>query len=218
MHWPELGVTSISRRSASISCGFQSSPGAHGTVAGHGCSDVHEAALERQSLIPFADVFGQVAHEARAIDLAEQRRRLAQRHGAGAEGFQHDAISRKFLGMREQTLDFRLVEFDDIGDEQDLARDAGFADRGLELLVDDAFVGGVLIDDDETVAGLRHDVGVVHLRARRTKRMIERIPRGIIRRRSGAKAGIERRNRPRSAPARQPRMRLAPPRQNRRRG
>ena len=32
---------------------------------------------------------------------------------------------------------------------------------------------GVLIDDDEAVARLRHDVSFVHLRARRPERMIE---------------------------------------------
>ena len=50
---------------------------------------------------------------------------------------------------------------------------AAFRDRGLELLVDDALVRGVLVDDDEAVAGLRHDIGLVHLRARRAERMIE---------------------------------------------
>ena len=34
---------------------------------------------------------------------------------------------------------------------------------------------GVLIDDDETVARLRHDVGVVHLRARGAERVFERV-------------------------------------------
>ncbi len=34
---------------------------------------------------------------------------------------------------------------------------------------------GMLIDDDQAVARLRHDVIVVHLRPRRAERMIERI-------------------------------------------
>ena len=77
--------------------------------------------------------------------------------------------------MREQPLDVRLVKFDDIGDQQDLPRHAGLGDRGFEFFVDDAFMGGVLIDNDEAVAGLRHDVSLMHLRARGPERVIERI-------------------------------------------
>ncbi len=36
---------------------------------------------------------------------------------------------------------------------------------------------GVLIDDDEAVARLRHDIGFVDLRPRRAERMIERFGR-----------------------------------------
>ena len=38
---------------------------------------------------------------------------------------------------------------------------------------------GVLIDDDDAVARLRHDVGLVHLRARRAERAVEQIGRGL---------------------------------------
>ena len=34
---------------------------------------------------------------------------------------------------------------------------------------------GVLVDDDDAVARLRHDVGLVHLRARRAERPVEQI-------------------------------------------
>ena len=78
----------------------------------------------------------------------------------------HQAVLRKLLGVGEQPLDVRLIEFDDIGDEQDLPRHAGPGNRSFQFLIDDALVSGVLIDDDETVARLRHDIGVVHLRAR----------------------------------------------------
>ena len=38
---------------------------------------------------------------------------------------------------------------------------------------------GVLVDDDEAVAGLRHDIGLVHLRARGAERPVEQVGRGL---------------------------------------
>ena len=59
------------------------------------------------------------------VDLAQQRRSLAHGNGAGAERLEGEAVARKFVGACNQTLDVGLVEFDDLGDQQDLARDAG---------------------------------------------------------------------------------------------
>ena len=64
---------------------LEPAPGAHRAVTGHRRRDLHQAALEGQGLVPFAHMLGEVAHQAGAVDLAEQRRRLAQRHRAGAE-------------------------------------------------------------------------------------------------------------------------------------
>ena len=87
----------------------------------------------------------------------------------------HEAVSRQLVRARQQALDVGLIEFDDIGDQQDLPRHARLGDSSFELLVDDAFMSGVLIDDNEAVAGLRHDVGLVHLRACGSERMIQRV-------------------------------------------
>ena len=40
----------------------------------------------------------------------------------------------------------------------------------LQPLIDEALVGGVLVDDDDAVARLRHNIGLVDLRARCAKR------------------------------------------------
>ncbi len=52
--------------------------------------------------------------------------------------------------------------------------------RRLQPFIDDTLVRGVLVDDDEAVARLRHDVSFVHLRTRRSERVIE----GVATRRS----------------------------------
>ena len=114
------------------------------------------------------------------VDLAQQRRRLAHRDRARAERL--DARARSAPARRAratQPLDVGLVELDDLRDQQNLPRDAGLLERGLHALVDDALMRGVLVDDDEAVARLRHDVGLVHLRARGAERPVEQIGRGL---------------------------------------
>src|SRR5262245_45337316 len=57
--------------------GLEAAAGAHRAVAGHGGGDMHQPVLERQCLVPFRHVLGEVAHECLYVDLAEQGRRLA---------------------------------------------------------------------------------------------------------------------------------------------
>ena len=47
---------------------------------------------------------------------------------------------------------------------------AGRRALALQALVDEALVGGVLVDDDDAVLRLRDDVGAVDLRPRRAER------------------------------------------------
>ena len=107
------------------------------------------------------------------VDLAKERGGLAHRHRARPERLDHEAVAGKLLGARDEPLDVGLVELDDLGDQQDLAGDAGLVERRLQPLVDDALVRGVLVDDDEPVARLRHDIGLVHLRARGAERPVD---------------------------------------------
>ena len=53
------------------------------------------------------------------------------------------------------------------------------SDRRLQPLIDEALVRGMLIDDHHAVAGLRHDIGFVHLRARGPERAVEQIGRNL---------------------------------------
>ncbi len=133
-------------------------------------------------------MLGEIAQQRAGIDLAEQRRRFAHRHRAGAERLDDEAEAREFLRARGKALDVGLVEFDDLRDEQDLPRDAGFVERRLHAFIDEALVRRVLIDDDEAVARLRHDIGLVHLRARRAERPVEQ-PRARVRRVRRARIG-----------------------------
>ena len=107
------------------------------------------------------------------------RRRLAHRDRARAERLDGEAEARELVGARQQPLDVGLVELDDLGDQQDLPRDAAALERRLHALVDEPLMRGVLVDDDQAVARLRHDVGLVHLRARGAERPVEQVGRGL---------------------------------------
>ena len=113
------------------------------------------------------------------IDLAEQRWGLAHGDRAWPEWLDDETEPRKLIGLSDEACDIAFLELDDFGDQQDLPRDAGLPERRLQALVDDALVGGMLIDDHQPVAGLRHDIGRVHLRARGTQRSIEQIGDGL---------------------------------------
>ena len=76
----------------------------------------------------------------------------------------------QLIGARCQPGSIGLIKLDDFRNQHDLAGDAGHFDRRLHSLIDDALMRGMLIDDDEPVAGLRHDIGLVDLRARSTQR------------------------------------------------
>ena len=84
------------------------------------------------------------------------------------------------------------------------------ARSALQALVDEALVGGVLVDDDDAVPGLGDDVGLVELRAGRAERMVDRLGRVGDRRHPPA-AG------PRLGAAPVRRRRPAAPRRSRRR-
>src|SRR5438270_639866 len=137
---------------------LEAAPRAHRAVAGHGRGHMHEAPLERQRLVPFRHMLAEIAKKRARIDRAEQRRCLAHRDGSRAERLDGKAEAQELRGARDEPLDVGLIEFDDVRNQQDLPADAGAVERRLETLVDDALVGGVLIDDDEAVAGLRDDV------------------------------------------------------------
>lgn len=148
-------------------------------MAGHGRRDVHQAAFEGKCLVPLGHVLGEIAQQAAGIGLAEQRRCLAHRDRARAEGFDGETERHQLLAALEQALDRRLIHLDDLGDQEDLPLHAVGRQRSLQPLVDDALMRGVLVDDDQAVTGLRDDVGLVDLGARGAERAIDEVGRRL---------------------------------------
>ena len=140
---------------------------------------MHQPAFERQRLVPFGEMLGEIAGQRRGVDLAQHRRRLADGDGAGTERFDGKAEALELAGTREQALDVGVVELDDLGDQQDLARDAVLVDGRFHAFVNQTLVRGVLVDDDKPIARLRDDVGVVHLGPGGAERPVEQVGCGL---------------------------------------
>ncbi len=105
----------------------------------------------------------EVADEAFDVAAFEESGDFADEDGVGAEAFEDQAEFGEFFGARGEAVDRRAVEVDDFGDQEGLAFDAFLGDGALQAVEHQAFVGRVLVDDDEAVLGLRDDVGVVQL-------------------------------------------------------
>ncbi len=136
------------------------------------------------------DVLGDVAHEVGHLGASEHRRHLAHHHGAGAETLQHQADASERLGVIHEALDGRGIEVDHLGHQKRLGGGLAPGAGVLHLLVDEALMRGVLVDDDEAVAGLGDDVVLVQLRPRRPQRAVEQVidDRGLM----GARIGRRR--------------------------
>ena len=141
--------------------GRKHATGADAAVAGHGAADLAEAFAEGQGCTVLGQVVGDVADEALYVCVAQQRGCFADQHGTRAEGFDDQAELGQFVGAGADALGFGGIQFDDFGRQQGLARDRALGHLSFHPLIDETFVGRVLVDDDEAVAGLGDDVGAV---------------------------------------------------------
>jgi hypothetical protein len=154
---------------------FSRRPARTAAVAGHGGADLFQPLLQGQGLAVLGQVVGDVADQAGGVGLAQQGRGLADQHGAGAEALDDQAQGRQFVGAGDDALGLGGVQLDHLGQQQGLAGDAAGGHLALHALVDQALVGGVLVDDDHAVAGLGDDVGLVHLGPGRAQREVDGI-------------------------------------------
>src|SRR5207302_1923206 len=88
----------------------------------------------------------------------ESGRDLADDDRAVAEGLKHQSGTGKEIGSAGQPLDRSAIEVDHCGDEQGLGRDATPFKLALHPLIDEALMSGMLVDDDDAIAGLRQNV------------------------------------------------------------
>ena len=176
-------MSSISRSSAFISSGLRQAAGADRAVAGHGGGDVHQAPLQRQRLVPFGHVLGEIAQRAAlALPSSDGVSRTATAPGPKNH---REPEGAEFLGAVQQLLD-RRSSSSTISGISRICRCAVLRQRPLQLFIDDTLMGGVLVYHDQAVAGLRHDVGLVDLRARRAGGRSSRSAEGCASKRTSA--------------------------------
>ena len=111
-----------------------------------------EPAREALSAVVRREVGGEIAHQAGEIALRDNGRRFAHQHRAGAEALDDKAEPGELFGMIVDERRRVRVEIDDQRRKQRLPLDRAALTLALELLVDNALVRGVLVDDDEAVA------------------------------------------------------------------
>ena len=152
--------------------GIQPPSGAHAHVAGQGAGNFFQPFLERQGIAGFSNLVGEIAHQTLHVQLAQHGGDLAHHHGIGSEGFDHQAQLGQLGGAGADAGDFRRVHIHHFGDQQRLAMDAAIGQRLLHALIDQPLMGGMLVDDDDAVSGLGHDIGFVQLRPGHAQRCI----------------------------------------------
>ncbi len=121
---------------------LQAAAGAHRAVAGHGGCDMHQPPLQRQRLVPFGHVLGEVAQQRLCVRSRRAARAFRARRPRRGRRLRWPGRSARARSARvDQPLDVGLVEFDDFRDQQHLPRDAIALERGFQPLIDDAAHG-----------------------------------------------------------------------------
>ena len=129
--------------------------------------DSTASSLSSSSLVSPHSVSASATSATRRFEItAGQRcRRLADHDGTGPEALDHEAELLEPLRLGDEAVCLARIELNDLRHQQNLPGDARRGALGFEPLVDEALVRRVLIDDDDAVLRLRHDVVLVQLRA-----------------------------------------------------
>src|SRR5690606_26747963 len=89
--------------------GLQATAGANRAMARHGRRDRKQAPFERQRLVPFGHVFGEVAHQCAGVGIPQKRRHFAHEDGARPEGFDRKAKTSQLLGALDESCGVSLI-------------------------------------------------------------------------------------------------------------
>ena len=91
------------------------------------------------------EVVGEIADQRHCIGGAEQRRGGTHQHRARPEAFDLKPKHGEFFGARRDAVGGDFIEFDDLRQQQRLARRRAAGERALHALHHQPFVRGVLI-------------------------------------------------------------------------
>ena len=161
-------------------------------MAGDAGADLEQAVFEARRRAVAVQLLGEVADQRLDVGLGEQGRDLADQHSALAEGFEGEADPGKLVAAAADQAGGIRVELDHFGDQQRLPLDAAIGEAGFQPFIDQPLMRGVLVDDNDGMAGLGDDVGAVELGARGSERVGGECGRGRFGGRGGVGAdGVE---------------------------
>lgn len=141
-----------------------------GAMAGDAGQDSLDFRLDGEGAAAVAELVKDIANKRFSIDWPEDGRGSADGNGTGTEGLDLQPEAGQCVGFGEEEGGLGVAEFYDFGDKEGLGRDAIAGRLLFQRLIDEALMGGVLVDEDNPVFGLGDDVGAVQLRARRAQR------------------------------------------------
>ena len=124
-----------------------------------------KARLHQLALTLIGEFIQNVADHCLGIDLAQNGGRFSHSHGAAAKGLNAQSQLGKIIGNLQQARTLPIREFNDFGDQQTLGRDAILGHLTFEALINEPFMGCVLIDNHHPVTGLGDDIILMHLPA-----------------------------------------------------
>ena len=186
LHWPDRGVTSISRSSAFISATESTRPALTDPWQAMVADDMVELLLKRKGAAELGELGRQIREQGLRRRSCRARRASARtRIAVGPEALDLQAQAGKLVGSRLDPVAVGLIELDHLGHQQRLARDRSAFPGRAHAFEHQPLVRGMLVDDDQPVLGLGDDIGRRDLPARDAQRII----RNLGDRRLGARGG-----------------------------
>ena len=143
----------------------QTVAGADSGVTGHQAEQVVEQLFARRRPVLADEVIDHRLEDGPRRSMAEQGRIAREQDRAAAEVLDAEAELGQGVAVFEGAGRLVCGQLDRLRDQQVLRFQGAGADAAFQLLEEDAFVQGVLIDDQHSLRRLQDEIGVIQLEA-----------------------------------------------------
>jgi hypothetical protein len=136
--------------------------------------------LNKLTVAQIGQFIQHVADQGGRTDGAKDGGGLAHGNRAAAKGFDGQAKTMQIGGGVQNPRGIIRRQFNDFGDQQRLRGDARVGHLAFQPFIDQPFMRGMLIDDDDALRRLGDDVVFMHLRAGRPQWAVGGINAGCL--------------------------------------
>lgn len=147
----------------------QDLPRAHRTVTGNRRRYMIELVAKAHGAAQLGDLPGKIRKQSCRIGVSEGGWDGSYQHCRRTKALKLETHGGKLGSSGLKPITIRLVEFDDFGHQERLPCDRTGRTGRSHALEHQPLVSRMLIDDDQAVFGLGHDIGCGHLTARDTQ-------------------------------------------------